>query len=372
MDVKIQQRSDMESEVKENKQHLYSLDFLRGIAAYIVIFWHWKMLFYVNNTKPQIEIRSLPFYDSFSIFYNHGLLAVEFFFCLSGFIFFYYFKSKIENGVLSAKQFAVDRISRIYPLHIVTFILVAALQFISLHSSGYYLAFIYNDAYHAFLNVFMLHAWGFQSGFSYNAPSWSISLESLLYLLFFIILMVKVNKTMLTIALIILGALLYPYSYNLSVGLFSFFSGGLLAMIYEWISKRASKSITLLASIVLLLSGFSILVFRSEFNPNWVAALLFIPVILTFTSVSAIFPHFMKKLKFFGDISFSIYLIHFPLMIITSIAVNLLGFDKSLYLHDYFFIGFVMVLTLLGAISHYHFEIPLMNLIRNKHSKAEQ
>lgn len=352
--------------MKEQKQHLYSLDFLRGIAAYVVIFWHWKMFFYVNNTKPVIESNNLPFYDLFSIFYNHGLLAVEFFFCLSGFIFFYYFKSKIEIGDLSYKKFAVDRISRIYPLHIATFIIVAALQIISLHSSGYYLAFIYNDTYHAFLNIFMLHAWGFQSGFSYNAPSWSISIEIMLYLLFFIILTVKLNKPLLTIAMIILGAFLYPYSYNLSVGLFSFFSGGLLAISYEWISRRVSKSITLLASIVLLFSGVLILTFRSEFNPNWVAALLFIPVILTFTSISALRPLFLKKIKFFGDISFSIYLIHFPLMIITSILVNLLGVDKSLYLNEYFFIGFVMVLTLLGALSHYYFEMPLMKFIRNK------
>lgn len=358
--------------MKENKQHLYSLDFLRGVAAYVVIFWHWKMLFYVNNTKPKIESKELPFYDFFSIFYNHGLLAVEFFFCLSGFIFFYYFKSKILDGSLSAKKFAVDRISRIYPLHIVTLILVAALQFISLHSSGYYLAFIYNDAYHAFLNVFMLHAWGFQNGFSYNAPSWSISIEILLYLLFFVLLTVKLNNNFLAIAMIALGAFLYPYSYNLSVGLFSFFSGGLLAMGYECVSRKASKSGTLLASVVLLVSGLSILIYRSEFNPNWVAALFFIPLILTFTSISAISPLFLKRVKFFGDISFSIYLLHFPVMIITSIIVNLLGVDKSIYLHEYFFLGFVIVLTILGWISHYHFEIPLMKCIRKVASQSIQ
>ena len=362
----MEKRNGMDYEVKENKQHLYSLDFLRGVAAYIVIFWHWKMLFYVNNTKPLIDSKDLPFYDFFSIFYNHGLLAVEFFFCLSGFIFFYYFKSKVVQGGLSAKDFAVDRISRIYPLHITTFVIVAVLQYASLKSSGYYLAFIYNDAYHAFLNIFMLHAWGLESGFSYNAPSWSISIESLLYLMFFALLKVRAPKSILVVTMVILGAFLYPYSYNLSVGIFSFFIGGTLAMGYEWISRKLTKNLMLAISLLSLSVGLSVLIYRSEFNALLVAALFFAPIILTFVSISAIAPTFLKRFKFLGDISYSIYLIHFPIMILASIFINKAETDKSIYLQNYFFIAFVVVLTILGFISHYCFEVPAMQYIRKK------
>lgn len=357
---------EMESDVKESKQHLYSLDFLRGIAAYIVIFWHWKMLFYVNNNRSQIDSKDFPFYDLFSIFYNHGLLAVEFFFCLSGFIFFYYFKSKVANGNLSAKEFAVDRISRIYPLHITTFLIVAVLQYVSLKSSGYYLAFIYNDAYHAFLNLFMLHAWGFEDGFSYNAPSWSISIEALLYLIFFVSLKIRVQKTIIVLLMICVGAFLYSYNYNLSVGIFSFFIGGALAMGYEYLSSRIARIWLLIISLVMLSVGLLVLVCRAEFNALWVAALFFAPIILTFANISAMVPTFLKRFKFFGDISFSIYLIHFPMMIIISIFVNETGKDKSIYLQNYFFIAFVVALTLFGFMSHYCFEIPVMRHIRKK------
>eukprot|EP00102_Acyrthosiphon_pisum_P017134 XP_008188377.1 PREDICTED: uncharacterized protein HI_0392-like [Acyrthosiphon pisum] len=360
---------EMESGVKESKQHLYSLDFLRGIAAYIVIFWHWKMLFYVNNNRSQIDSKDFPFYDLFSIFYNHGLLAVEFFFCLSGFIFFYYFRSKIVRGTLSAKDFAVDRISRIYPLHIFTFLLVGLLQYTSMESSGYYLAFIYNDSYHALLNVFMLHAWGVERGFSFNAPSWSISIESLLYLMFFVSLKIRMPKLVIALFMILLGALLYSCNYNISVGIFSFFIGGALAMSCEHLSSKMSKIWLLVISLIILSAGLSILIYRSEFNALWVAALFFAPVIFTFTSISAISPLFLKRFKFLGDISYSLYLIHFPLMILASIFVNKLGIDKSIYLQEYFFISFVVVLTLLGFISHYYFEMPIMKLIRNSSRK---
>lgn len=324
------------------------------------------MLFYVNNTKPKIEYKELPFYDLFSIFYNHGLLAVEFFFCLSGFIFFYYFSSKIASGRLSAKSFAVDRISRIYPLHIATFIIVAGLQYVSLKSSGYYLAFIYNDTYHAFLNIFMFNAWGFEKGFSYNAPSWSISIEALLYLMFFVSLKTRMPKLIIALLMIVLGASLYSYNYNISVGVFSFFIGGTLALGYECLSSKMGKAWLLVISLIMFLVGLSILTFRSEFNALWVAALFFAPVILTFVIISAIAPTFLKKFKFFGDISYSIYLIHFPIMILTSIFINKAGIDKSIYLQNYFFMAFFVVLTILGFISHYFFEVPAMQYIRKK------
>src|SRR5258708_13911776 len=49
-------------------------------------------------------------------------------------------------------------------------------------------AFEVNNAYSFFLNVFLLHSLGFVDYLSWNAPSWSISVEFYTYLIFGLVL----------------------------------------------------------------------------------------------------------------------------------------------------------------------------------------
>jgi peptidoglycan/LPS O-acetylase OafA/YrhL len=44
----------------------------------------------------------------------------------------------------------------------------------------------YNDFYHFFLNIFLISFWGIEKGFSFNTPIWSVSIEILAYIIFFI------------------------------------------------------------------------------------------------------------------------------------------------------------------------------------------
>ena len=77
------------------------------------------------------------------------------------------------------------RLSRLNPLHLVNLVLVAGLQWQKMRSQGGYFVDHLNDAYHFALNLFFATAWGFEEGFSFNAPIWSVSIEVLLYGLFF-------------------------------------------------------------------------------------------------------------------------------------------------------------------------------------------
>src|ERR1700739_1236064 len=55
-------------------------------------------------------------------FFKEGRLGVSFFFILSGFILSLTYKQKITAGTVSKKEFWVARFARIYPLHIITFL----------------------------------------------------------------------------------------------------------------------------------------------------------------------------------------------------------------------------------------------------------
>jgi len=98
-----------------------------------------------------------------------GAPAVTFFFVLSGFIMAYNYDRKFS--CLDAKEFKyflIKRLSKIYPLHILTFVLSLPILYI--------INFQINIGY-ALLNFFLLQSY-FPieiSVFSFNAPSWFIS-----------------------------------------------------------------------------------------------------------------------------------------------------------------------------------------------------
>ena len=101
--------------------------------------------------------------------------GVSFFFVLSGFILTYAYREMHDkNGM---RSFLVARASRLYPLHIFTFLAVLALFFEE--QIGQY------GWSGALINVSMLQAWWPSDvSLSFNGPSWSISNEIFFYLVF--------------------------------------------------------------------------------------------------------------------------------------------------------------------------------------------
>ena len=128
-----------------------------------------------NNLKG-LEKKEQPFYDIFFFAYNDGWLAVQFFFVLSGFIFFNLYLKKINNRQIDFKKFFILRFSRLYPLHFLTLLLILFISFLLIENN-----FLSNtDLKHFFLNIFLIQNWGFEDGYSFNTPAWSISIEILI------------------------------------------------------------------------------------------------------------------------------------------------------------------------------------------------
>ena len=86
---------------------------------------------------------------------------------------------QVEDNIRfkDSKKFFVNRFTRLYPLHFITLIIVAVLQFFSFKSLNQFMIFDYNDIYHFFLNIFFISSWGFEKGMSFNQPIWSVSYE---------------------------------------------------------------------------------------------------------------------------------------------------------------------------------------------------
>jgi peptidoglycan/LPS O-acetylase OafA/YrhL len=84
-------------EMIERKNHNATLDGLRGIAAFSVVFFH--LSFGPNNTSP----------------ISKAYLAVDFFFALSGFVIAKAYEKKLSER-LSLFEFIKIRVIRLYPL----------------------------------------------------------------------------------------------------------------------------------------------------------------------------------------------------------------------------------------------------------------
>lgn len=350
-------------------ERLYSLDALRGIAALSVVLWHWQHFFYVGASPQGFEVARQPLFSIFALFYTHGAQAVELFFCISGFVFFWLFSEKISSKNMSITDFFVDRFSRLYPLHIVTFLTVAILQFLYLSDHPFYFVYQLNDYYHALLNIFLAPAWGFEQGFSFNGPVWSVSTEVLLYAIFFLICLTKTFRFIFVPGLIVLGVCMYPAMPKLTVGLVTFFSGGaaflLLGRSLRCLGSR--KTFLLMVAVAASVWGY---VLQGPLPTGFVVTAFAFPAsIAALVSLELCRPGFAKPLAFLGDLSYSSYLVHFPLQIVFAMIFDSLGFQRPVFYNVWMLVLFSAVLVLLSFVSHKLLEVPSQRYIRTLYKR---
>lgn len=233
---------------------------------------------------------------------------------------------------MAISRFAQDRFSRLYPLHIVTFIAVFALQWAYLSSHGSYFIYAFNDAYHAVLNVALMPAWGFEKGWSFNAPVWSVSVEVLLYATFFIICLTRRLKWPLTMAAIAIGSYLFPDSYKLGSGVLCFFIGGmtygLLTCVRRYVGDGGALLIT---GPLCMVAWIWLLKTPGELNNTWLLYVCYPSLIAALAAAGSRWPGLAKSWAWLGDISYSSYLTHFPLQIIFAMALDALAFSRTVF-----------------------------------------
>ncbi len=159
---------------------LNSLTSLRyGAAAWVVLF-HFREYF------PATALHDFaPFV--------RGMLGVDFFFMLSGFVLGHVYLAQVDTGRFDFWGFIVRRFARIWPLHLLMLVVTIALGVVG-HRLGWTYQVWALDAFMAmergemiralFANLTMIHAWGATGDLTFNLPSWSISAEWFAYLFF--------------------------------------------------------------------------------------------------------------------------------------------------------------------------------------------
>ena len=96
---KFMKEVKLSPDLVKTKQHFVILDGLRGVAALGVVIFHFMEWIFTDINKN---------------FIGHGFLAVDFFFCLSGFVIGYAYDDRIKE--LGVGRFFKARLIRLHPL----------------------------------------------------------------------------------------------------------------------------------------------------------------------------------------------------------------------------------------------------------------
>ena len=378
------------------RPYLTTLTPLRGIAALIVVVFHANLMLmsFMPIDKPH--------------FVTMGWLWVDFFFVLSGFILSYVygdtFKSSITTG--SYWKYIKARFARVYPLHFVTmiFCLICAL-IISYYANGLHPFFATMvDPISAIPSLFLVQSLGIYMSAPLNTPSWSLSTEWWMYMIFPLLApffyRIKFFGKLLTL-IGIAGLFLFVKYYLGPVGLP--FPGGSpsLNVVADFGFFRCMAGFLL----VMVLFSFYEKSFAIEFfKQSWVFVVFFMGTLVVMHNgaedilVIALFPFIIlsaaynitaiKKildapfLQRLGDWSFSIYMVHVPIIYvfwIFQMKANPTMWaefppkpaDPSTFPMALLACVFVVLLTLLLAAFTYRFvEVPTRNYL-NKRSKVK-
>lgn len=307
------------------KKHYPILDGLRGVAALMVLIFHIFEMF---------NIREAPI--------QHGYIAVDFFFLLSGFVIAHAYDNRWSS--MTSKDFFKRRLIRLHPMIIFGMTFGAILYYFSASS-------LYPDLSSTpiwmllgvlLLNFFLIPTTPsmdlrtFGEMYPLNGPAWTLFFEYIANILYVFIFR-KFSTRILTLCVIVSAAVLAHFSITNGnvIGGWQLtpieFQHGLTRLIYPFLAgmllRRVFKPIQLNSSF-LWSSLFLIVIMAMPILGNedqtWINGLyeafaiivLFPIVIFLGASGNAETKVSSKVCRFLGDISYPLYIIHYPIMYI--------------------------------------------------------
>lgn len=367
-------------DITNSKPHYEILDGLRGVAALLVVFFHvFEVHSHGDHTKQII---------------NHGYLAVDFFFLLSGFVLGYAYDDRW--GKMTLKDFFKRRVIRLQPMIIVGSI-VGAVLFYFQDSPGMGWGGIHEVPVWKMLLVMAigftlipvgkgLDIRGWSEMHPLNGPAWSLFFEYIANIVYALILR-HVSKIILWILVIIAAGVTIQYALTnpngniiggwsiddptqLRIGFtrlaFPFLAGLLLSRIGK---LRYYKNAFLSASLLLVV--FLSVPHLGGGDNLWnrlfecFCLIILFPFIIWLGAGGKVQGKRGSKIcKFLGDISYPIYITHFPIVYVYMAWVS----NNELSLAQSWHYGLLVVVLAIAVayLTMRFYDLPIRDWLRKK------
>lgn len=317
-------------------ENLPVLTSLRFWAAYGVACYHYSMVVLAN--LPEETLSNIPVLSKMH-------LGVDFFFVLSGFILTHVYKEKLGQKQMPIWHFYIKRIARVYPVFFVIF-LISLVELYSFYAAGVNEAPDPLTPLNFILYTLCMHAWFDIDISRFNPPSWSISAEWFAYLLFpfFLWGMLRLKKVWIIAGFVgIIGVICISLSYsifNLPLTKLDF-NVGILRIIPEFVLgmglymfgqkyriKRSNPAAFIVLAVGLLLATALLL-------HDYIIVLIFGAVILMGAEQGRAGVQWKltgKNPVYLGEISYSVYLLHIPMLEIVLSTMKVLNASEDIIL----------------------------------------
>lgn len=342
------------------------IDGLRGFAAIAVLFYHY-MHFAMIGTDHERYFEYLdyqPARAAFSVLYDWGFYAVQLFWMISGFV----FAAVYFGRPATTREFVVNRFARLYPLHFLTLLVVAGLQFLALGQVGHTLLYDNYDWWHFGLQLVFASDWVVGSGQSFNGPIWSVSVEVVVYALFWV-LREPLRKfgaagLIAVIALCLLGNLLSSVS-RIPNCAFYFFTGTALFRLHGWLDSHPPRLRGLVCG-GLTLAGLLALHQGSGLAREVVAIpALAGAALLALAVAEAAAPRGLRRASsWLGDCTYGIYLWHVPMQLALMLAFLPDANPAEFAAEGWVLAAWLASVLLVARLSFIWFERPMRERLR--------
>lgn len=340
-------------------RNFYSVDFLRGIAALSVVVFHFKNFGGGGGdmARPASALDQVGLLHLLEPIRHHGALAVMVFWAISGFVFMNVYAGERPGGF----SFFIRRFARLYPLHLLTLLVVALVQVTAIATIGHSLIYHDNDAWNFVLHLFMASQWGLGYGESFNYPIWSVSAEIMIYAVFWaLVRFIRLNLAKLILIWVAFeaAAILTGSGLIILCGVY-FFGGSITYAIYRlWPSDKRQllmllAAIGLVASVVLGLFGGTRLPTTAWLLPA-IGSLLLLFVLAEDRSMGRYF----RLTRPVGDITYSSYLWHSPLQMLILLGAGWGLWPVDGFFNDAFFVVYLALICLVSILSFKWIERP--------------
>ena len=358
----------MTTEALKKTDSIVGLQYLRGVAALMVVFFH-----------------SRSYFTDFAVWTGLGARGVDIFFVISGFIMAHSTRHIGHDSSLARESFMflVKRIVRVVPLYWVALLWTSApywMNWLSTATSPFDLYLNHNNEFTGIIKDFFfiphISIDPDEEGEIYPIviQGWTLNYEMFFYGLFALSMFFRtyrlVAASLIIVALVVSGKI---HKFGDVAGLF--YTNRILIefvfgmMVFHVYAKTQHLTFDRMTLLVLGIIGFVLLNSGTSHNDKYVLAVAASIIALVF--IHAFRGVHLRPLKLLGDASYSIYLFHPAVFEQVRWFIRSIGLGREGYLNIVTIVMLqVVTAIIIGIAIYYVIEKPMLKVLRNLLERA--